>query len=57
MKYLSSALVLVTYMVLPGYRYYVIGSLVAYRMLNRKEPEARPIPKGSKLYNRLTGGL
>ena len=57
MKYLSAIAVLTTYIVLPGYRYYVIGSLVAYRMLNRKEPEPRVIPKGSQLHNRLTGGV
>ena len=57
MKYLSSAAVLATYILLPGYRYYVIGSLVAYRILNRKEPEPRVIAKGTKLHDRLTGGM
>jgi hypothetical protein len=48
---ISAAVVIIT---MPAYRYYVIGAIVANRILEDRAPY-RTIPRGSKLYKRLMG--
>lgn len=40
------------YIVCPAYRYYVIGAWVGHKIL-RDQPRFTPVPKGSKVYNRI----
>lgn len=44
------------YIVFPAYRYYVIGSWIGYKILKDK-PRTNVVPKGSKLYKRVLGGM
>lgn len=55
-KVIMAAAAVTVYVVCPAYRYYVIGSWIAYKILSDKPRKPKTIPKGSKLYARLTGG-
>jgi hypothetical protein len=49
-KFIIAAAVVTVYIVFPAYRYYVIGSWVAYKIMNDKPRQYRVIPKGSKVW-------
>lgn len=49
-----AAAVVTVYIVCPGYRYWVLGSWIGYKILSDK-PRFTSVPKGSKVYNRLVG--
>lgn len=55
-KALFAAAAVTVYIVCPAYRYYVIGAWVGHKILNDK-PRTNVVPKGSKLYNRVIGGM
>ncbi len=52
-KIAMAAAAVTVYIVCPAYRYYIIGSWVAYKILSDKPGKYRVIPKGSRLYNRI----
>jgi hypothetical protein len=43
------------YFTIPGYRYYVIGSWVAYKIIHDKPRKYRVVAKESNHYKRLVG--
>jgi hypothetical protein len=49
-KLLIAAAAATVYIVCPPYRYYVIGSWVAYKILNDKPRRYRVVSKGSKAW-------
>jgi hypothetical protein len=55
-KWLIAAAAVTVYVACPAYRYWVIGSWVAVKVLRDKPLKPRVIPKGSRQYNRLVGG-
>lgn len=54
LKMIMAAAAVAVYIILPGYRYYVIGTWIGYKILHDKPRRYRIIAKDSKLYNRLT---
>lgn len=52
-KLVMAAAAVTVYFAFPPYRYYVIGSWVAYKILNDKARPTRVIPKGSAQYKRI----
>lgn len=52
-KLVIAAAAVTVYIVCPAYRYYVIGTWIAYKIMNDKPGKYRVIPKGSKLYTRV----
>lgn len=44
------------YIALPAYRYYVLGSWIAYKIMSDKPRPPRVVPKGSRLYEKITKG-
>jgi hypothetical protein len=54
-KLIMAAAAVTVYFAFPPYRYYVIGTWVAYKILNDKPRPPRVIRKGSKQYLKITG--
>jgi hypothetical protein len=54
-KWIVAAAIISVYVAFPAYKYYVLGSIVAYRVIKPKEVKARTIAKGSPAYNRIIG--
>lgn len=52
-KIVLAAAAVTVYVVCPAYRYYIIGSWVAYKILNDKPGRYRVVPKGSRTYQRV----
>lgn len=55
-KVVLAAAAVTVYAVCPAYRYYVIGSWIAYKILSDKPGRYRVIRKGSRLYEKVLKG-
>lgn len=55
MKHLLAVSAVVVYIACPAYRYWMLGSWIGYKILNDKGQPVRPIPKGSRAYQRVMG--
>lgn len=55
-KWIAAAAIMTVYFCVPAYRYYVIGSWIAYKIASDKRmPRYLVVAKGTKHYNRLVG--
>lgn len=55
-KLLFVAGAITVYFAFPAYRYYLIGSWVAYKIASSKPGKYHVVPKESLLYNKVLGG-
>lgn len=51
-KWFLAGSAIAVYFIAPGYKYYVIGSWIAYKIMQDKQ-RYRVVPKSSKAYHRI----